>query len=191
MPDYEGAQAAIAMEPFSTSRIYAVFQALRVSGLVKRESGWLQQEQPGTVQRYERLGKAQRNIRRLAASQELSAYGIHAPSGASIGLATVIKGQHVIHPHAGEIMGDDIDYWLGSAQTNDVHAAVVKRLCDRQGNRPTFATIVLNGTQATAKADSFGYYMNPVDGPTELIAAADDYYDVARKGEIVQVYQLA
>jgi hypothetical protein len=139
---------------------------------------------------YATFNSAYRRIRRLAASEELNAYIIREDDTA-IGLATVVRDQHVVHPSEGEITGDDLDYWLKSLSSNGLHQAVVARLCEGQDGRPTFATVVSGNAQQRQKEQAFGLQMRPVGGPASLSTGGPDQFMVARGGAEAQIYQLA
>ncbi len=179
----------VEFEPFANRGRLAVLQAIRISRLVSVEE-WLKTEQVGTHHRYYWPLKAVDSVRRLAASETLQAYLIHSSSTAVAGLATIIRDQHVLHPHQGRIEGDDIDYWLAASQPLNIHSVVAEKLCEEQNGRPSFATVISGSFQAEARNHSFGEHMRKVGGPAKLGFEGEDHYEVARDGAVSQVYQL-
>jgi hypothetical protein len=192
-------------------------QGYDVSRLVASEKGWLEKDRSETVQRYRDWRHAVKNVGRIAMNEDLQSYIIRdRKHGIAKGLATIIFNQVVIHPDPaiGLIRGHNLDYWLNPAEGSDFHAIVAEELVYATG-RPEFAptdpydggyndrqydavfTVVqksetnppigLMGSETPVLAN----YTLSALGESGFLSVPeewDDTYDVARSGQISQIY---
>lgn len=114
----------IHLEAYAEDPNSAAIQAKQLIRLVVAQTPHLAHDWRDVVAGYSTFTDAYRRVRRLAVSEELDAYIIRKDDTA-IGLATVIRDQHIVHPSEGRVEGDDLDYWLKSLSSNGLHRAVV------------------------------------------------------------------
>jgi hypothetical protein len=179
----------ITLDRFSTYGFAAIGQARQLSRLVDAERSWLKDAQPDTLKRYESAIKGARNIQRIAQHRfnedtPLEANIIRRGSVA-IGIATIIHNQQILHPEEGLFKGDDIDYWLQWDEDESVHFAVAESLLKTNAGRTALATIVQGHPNPAS-----GFMMMPAVGEPANLSTGDqeDVFDVAREGQIAQLY---
>jgi len=179
----------ITLEAFSRDRRQAVAQALDLRNLVVHEKQWLKQAQPGTLARYETKTDGMHNISRtIRRHGEMTAHIVRRDRVA-IGLATVIFNQTIVHPTEGTFEGNDLDYWLKKGTDIFTHKQVVERLVAANHDLPALATVIASHPNP---ALGFEKVMETVGEPALLRAAGGaDKYDVARQGQLAQLYVVA
>jgi hypothetical protein len=202
---------AIQLERFSIFK--APIQGPLLHDLVAQESDWLKEVFPGTVQRYRNKLHAAKNVARIAHSEGMRAFIIKEEKVAR-GIATIIFEQTVIHPTEGEFTGNDLDYWLASDATTDMHNNVAFKLMIENGHidnarrggylptdpfggrdlsvklagpHPIMGTIVDNQQHPPI---GLGYVMSPVGDPAVLRTPdGTDPYGLTKDGAEVQLYE--
>lgn len=199
---------SVSLDNFSLLR--APKQARDIHRLVLDEIDWLRESFPDTVKRYEDVRKAVKNVARLAISEGINAYIIRKDKVAK-GLATIIFDQTVLHPIAGRVDGNDLDYWLAKDADEELHnqtAACLLEENDRvsgrhhmytsydpvMGNRPDVQRII-----PVMAAVKVGQPYPPI-GLTESLSAVGepsplktpdggDPFGVTKGGTVLQLYR--
>jgi hypothetical protein len=192
------------LTPFSAES--ADSQGLAVHELVNGDADWhwLEHTQPGTFRRYETRAIAIQTIGRLATEPEIEAYVIEDNrTAAAIGLATIIHERQIRHPVAGELNGDDLDYWLSLKFADDelAHKAVVTALVGQgwgllpkrklyEISHAMFATVAIDSPNP-ARGFELSNHLQPWGEPARLTTDLDDsQFGITRGGAVVQVYRL-
>lgn len=175
------------------------FQGHELHRLVARESGWLKEAYPGTVQRYCDWPHATKNVARVAINGGMEAYILREKQNdLAIGIATIVFNQTVICPDKRTFHGHDIDYWLseGMSQNDHVDAAFalirkarwpnVSQRGAGKGLPDLIATMQLDVPNPSIGLDKA---MKAVGEPVALaMSGGEDPYGISREGARVQLY---
>jgi|GEM_PF-3714845 len=172
------------------SRKHALHQGRQLRSLVRDQAAWLPQERPGLLERYKRLPDAIKNVVRLAGDSALRAFLIER-NGYPRGIATVITGQAVHHPQAGDIEGTDLDYWLVPNARREEHLFVARRLIAFQRQYAPESTPLATIPRYSAPehvAQGIPRFLTLHDEIVHLEPVGADPYDISRHSEPVAFY---
>jgi len=183
-------------------------QAGDLSVLVRNQPEDIPEIFSGAAERYGSFPKAVKNVARIIRNKELDAYVIRdRQTRTARGIATIIFDQKVAHPTNDALIGNDLDYWMGSEATVGDHLNAAKALI-RLSAKATLLSRGINPEEPLDDADlqiknqafattisgqdynrGFHQFMEAVGKPAELSAnPVGDPYDVARSGHVVQLY---
>lgn len=141
--------------------------------------------QPDIIKQYEIAEKAVHNITRIARDRGIEA-SIIKRQKIAIGIAAIIASQEIRHPEAGAFRGGNIDYWLKRGEDIFTHREVVRTLLDANAEETAFATIVEGHPNLPQGLER---WMSRVGEPAQLMSGAQpDRFDIARAGQIAQLY---
>jgi|GEM_PF-4908211 len=179
-------------------------QAYDISWRTNQEQ-WLADYAPKEFARYKSFTRACGSLVWASMKTETNSYIVRDSQERARGIGRVLLNESVEHPRLGSVKGTFIDYWLDERASDDMHLYVprtltmeasVKKLGKvvdprdalsheiRYGGLPVFATV------PTEYSYNFGLrsHMVALGEPAKLEHEGKDPYDIAREGQIGQIY---
>lgn len=177
----------VELEPFSHVLPRAARQARDLRLLVRGEADWLQDVQPGTVARYSNYMRGVRKVMDIASRQDQIEAFLIRGQRTSLGIATILPEQHIVHPTEGAFDGSDLDYWLVDGAHPELHRHVARQLWVLNGMEPGFAAIREVHPQPPV---GFETYMKPIGDTAVSLSTGDqpDPFGIAWDGAPARLY---